>query len=34
MAVGVGTGPIRTALRANVVFLHPLTPGDHAIKLR
>lgn len=30
-AVGVGTGPIRTALRANVVFLHPLTPGDHVI---
>jgi hypothetical protein len=31
-AVGVGTGPIRTALRANVVFLHPLTPGDHVIE--
>lgn len=30
-AVGVGTGPIRTALRANVVFLHPLTPGDHVV---
>jgi hypothetical protein len=31
-AVGVGTGPIRTALRANLVFLHPLTPGDHVIE--
>ena len=31
-AIGVGTGPIRTALRANVVFLHPLTPGDHVIE--
>ncbi len=30
--VGVGTGPIRTALRANVVFLHPLPPGDHVIE--
>src|SRR6476659_10692276 len=30
--LGVGTGPIRTALRANVVFLHPLTPGDHGIE--
>lgn len=30
--VGVGTGPIRTALVANVVFLHPLTPGDHVIE--
>jgi hypothetical protein len=30
--VGVGTGPIRTALRANVVFLHPLAPGDHVIE--
>jgi hypothetical protein len=30
--LGVGTGPIRTALRANVVFLHPLTPGDHVIE--
>jgi hypothetical protein len=30
--IGVGTGTIRTALRANVVFLHPLTPGDHVIE--
>jgi hypothetical protein len=30
--LGVGTGPIRTALRANVVFLHPLPPGDHVIE--
>jgi hypothetical protein len=30
--LGIGTGPIRTALRANVVFLHPLTPGDHVIE--
>ncbi len=30
--VGVGTGPIRTALRANVVFLPPLSPGDHVIE--
>jgi len=31
-AVGIGTGPTRTALRANVVFLHPLTPGDHVME--
>jgi hypothetical protein len=30
--IGFGTGTIRTALRANVVFLHPLTPGDHVIE--
>jgi hypothetical protein len=30
--VGVGTGPIRTALVGNVVFLHPLRPGDHVIE--
>jgi hypothetical protein len=30
--IGVGTGPIRTAIRANLVFLHPLTPGDHVIE--
>ena len=30
--VGVGTGPIRTALTGNVVFLHPLSPGDHTIE--
>jgi len=31
-ATGAGTGSIRTALVANVVFLHPLTPGDHVIE--
>jgi hypothetical protein len=30
--VGVGTGAIRTALRANVVVLHPLPPGDHELE--
>ncbi|MDP9300556.1 MAG: hypothetical protein M3P43_06640 [Actinomycetota bacterium] len=30
--VGIGTGTIRTALRADLVFLHPLTPGDHVIE--
>ena len=25
------TGSVRSALRGNVVFLHPLTPGDHEI---
>jgi hypothetical protein len=29
--IGVGTGPIRTAVVGNVVVLHPLTPGDHDI---
>jgi hypothetical protein len=29
---GVGTGPVRTALRANVVVIHPLRPGDHEIQ--
>jgi hypothetical protein len=28
----VGTGPVRTALRANIVFLHPLSRGDHVIE--
>jgi hypothetical protein len=28
----LGTGPIRTALVANVVAIHPLTPGDHTIE--
>ncbi len=28
----IGTGPIRTALRANVVVIHPLTPGEHVIE--
>ena len=26
------TGSVRTALRGNVVVLHPLTPGDHVIE--
>lgn len=26
------TGSVRSALRGNVVFLHPLTPGDHVIE--
>jgi hypothetical protein len=30
--LGVGTGPIRTALIGNVVFLHPMSPGDHTIE--
>lgn len=30
--LGVGTGTIRTALVANVVAIHPLTPGDHTIE--
>jgi hypothetical protein len=30
--IGVGTGPIRTAIRANLVFLRPLRPGDHVIE--
>jgi hypothetical protein len=30
--LGVGTGPIRTALVGNLVFLHPLPPGDHTIE--
>ena len=30
--VGIGTGTIRTALVANLVFLHPLAPGDHVIE--
>jgi hypothetical protein len=29
--VGLGTGPVRTALKGNLVFLHPLIPGDHEI---
>jgi hypothetical protein len=28
----IGTGPIRTALVANVVAIHPLTAGDHTIE--
>ena|SRR5689334_3831890 len=30
--LGVGTGPIRTVLLANVVAIHPLTPGEHTIE--
>jgi hypothetical protein len=30
--LGVGTGPIGTALLANVVAIHPLTPGEHTIE--
>jgi hypothetical protein len=30
--IGAGTGVIRTAIRSNVVFLHPLSPGDHVIE--
>ena len=30
--VGIGTGTVRTALVANLVFLHPLAPGDHVIE--
>ena len=30
--LGVGTGPIRTVLIADVVLIHPLTPGDHTIQ--
>jgi hypothetical protein len=30
--VGVGTGPVLTAVRGNIVFLHPLRPGHHVIE--
>jgi hypothetical protein len=30
--IGVGTGPIRTAIRANLVFIRPLARGDHVIE--
>jgi hypothetical protein len=30
--LGVGTGPIRTVLRGNVVVIHPLRPGDHTLR--
>ena len=30
--MGLGTGPIRTALVADVVAIHPLPPGDHTIE--
>jgi hypothetical protein len=29
--IGVGTGPIRTAVRANLVVIHPLARGEHEI---
>jgi hypothetical protein len=28
---GLGTGPIRTVIRGNLVVLHPLRPGEHTI---
>jgi hypothetical protein len=30
--IGLEPGPVRTVLRANVVFLHPLKVGDHVIE--
>jgi hypothetical protein len=30
--LGVGTGKIRTGLVGNLIFLHPLRPGDHTIE--
>jgi hypothetical protein len=30
--IGVGTGPIRTAIRANLVFIRPLSRGNHVIE--
>jgi hypothetical protein len=30
--LGVGTGAIRTVVTGDVVFIHPLTPGDHVIE--
>jgi hypothetical protein len=30
--VGLDTGPVRTALIGNLVYLHPLTPGNHVIE--
>jgi hypothetical protein len=32
LILGAGTGPIRTALKGNVVVLHPMRPGDHVIE--
>jgi hypothetical protein len=32
--IGLDPGPVRTVLRANVVFLHPLTVGDHVIEAK
>jgi len=31
-ALGIGTGPIGTALLANVVAIHPLRPGNHTME--
>jgi hypothetical protein len=31
-AIGIGTGPVRTAIRANLVFIRHLRPGDHVIE--
>lgn len=30
--LGLGTGSIRTVVTGDVVFIHPLTPGDHVIE--
>jgi hypothetical protein len=30
--LGVGTGAIRTVVTGDVVFIHPLTPGEHVIE--
>jgi hypothetical protein len=30
--IGVDPGVVRTTLRANIVYLHPLRPGDHVIE--
>jgi hypothetical protein len=30
--LGVGTGSIRTVVTGDVVFIHPLSPGDHIIE--
>ena len=32
--IGLDPGPVRTVLRANVVFLHPLSVGDHVIEAK
>jgi len=30
--LGVGTGTIRTVVTGDIVFIHPLAPGDHLIE--
>jgi hypothetical protein len=30
--IGLGTGPIRSAVTGNFTLLHPLTPGDHEVE--